>query len=134
MPFLAIPLFPCMCILSLENEIPWKICAKVNECIEAFIKVNKEVDNLKSISKMTCNILFKFLWAAAKDLIPSIRVLPSEDDAKILQWYSNCHSQCIKSESLTEGESDLAKISEVIKSSKIAISESISASTVEATE
>lgn len=82
---------------SLDDESPSNVVLKSIKTIHAFINNNKENRKLNSITKNTCSNLLTFLWAASRNKIKSINILPSRDNFLLARaWLVNCHTLCIE--------------------------------------
>ena len=104
--------------MSSTEKSPEALFIHMNKCIEDFVDENKEVDELKSISKTTCGNIYKFLWAASKELFPSAKILSSGDNEEVSKWCDDCHSICI-SKVLSPPSPEKDCLSEVLEASRL---------------
>ena len=117
-PFIVIPPFLWSCVMSSTEKSPEALFIRMNKCIKDFVDENKEVDELKSISKTTCGNIYKFLWAASKELFPSAKILSSGDNEEVSKWCDDCHSICI-SKVISPPSPEKDCLSEVLEASRL---------------
>jgi hypothetical protein len=98
LPFILLPPFLWSHLLALRNKSPQNVFLETLSCIEKFIEDNKENNELQRVTKKACNNIITFLWAASKDKVPSLNLVPPGDDQAILKWSKDRHDLCIKAE------------------------------------
>jgi hypothetical protein len=136
LPFIMVPPFLWNLMANIQDKLPKNVFIESLKIIDSFIDDNKEDDKLKPISKNSCTRLLTFLWAAKKSLLKSIHFLPSRDDSQVTELCHQRHSNCIKNEEemLPTRDLEWEQLSEVIESSRTAISEKISATSKDPTD
>ena len=80
----------------MTEKSPDSVFLSFSNCIDSFIELHEDNNELNNVTKRTCSSIYTFLWAASKDEISSIRTLASVDDDKIEKWANLRHSQCIQ--------------------------------------
>ena len=96
LPFVLLPPFLWQTACKTTEKSPDSIFLSFSNCIDSFIELHKNNDELNNVTKRTCTSIYTFLWAASQDEISSIRTLASVDDDIIEKWAKLRHSQCLQ--------------------------------------
>ena len=127
-PFILVPPFLWETTISSITKKPADFFIDILICIDDFVDANKEDSDLNSISRSACGNLLRFIWSIAKEELQSINLIPSGDNEQINSWSTQRHENCIESTAVHPVDKDLSRISEVIESSQVALSESLTSS------
>ena len=114
--FVILPPFLSLHVIKQESRDPHSLFLTCLETIEDFDELN--IDDT-SMNKATehCRHVLSYLWAATKELIPSINMVPGHDDQYIKRWSNARHQMCISSTTVTNYNQNPQAISdEVVQS------------------
>ena len=97
LPFIMLPPFIWPTALGLDDKSPDTVFKKISNCIDDFHEMNKDDDKLKTINKKHCGRILTFIWAASKDALASINILPpGEHEEKITSWSTSRHDSIMR--------------------------------------
>ena len=94
-PFIILPPFISNALIAQDNRSPMTIFLL---CLELILKFDIDHDDNDTFSESAqnhCKHILSLLWAATKELIPSVNLIPGSDDPQSLTWSSHCHHSCI---------------------------------------
>ena len=94
-PFIILPPFISNALIAQDNRSPVTIFLLCLDLILKFDIDHGDDDAFPESAQDHCNHILSFLWAAAKDLLPPVNIIPGSDDAQSLTWSSHRHHSCI---------------------------------------
>ena len=93
LPFILLPPFLWKTACDLKDRSPGSVFLALSKCIDKCIEANEDDETLNTASQRTCSSIYTFLWAALKEQVGSIRIIPAIDNTAIDQWAHSRHSQ-----------------------------------------
>ena len=98
LPFILLPPFLWNTVCRLNDKSPNAVFISILKCIDDFTETNKNDKRLNKVTKRTCSNILTFIWAASKNKVTNIRILPAVENTNIENWSKTRHSQCLQQE------------------------------------